>query len=175
MHVSVAMVFDIVPTPGTVWGLRCVTHPDYGLWGVFLGASSQQFQYTFHTIFNCTLNVLTIKKIWGERDQRQKLSQSSAVRKIPIGELKVTFSMIFLSLMDTIVYIPCAISWPIFDYFAVVEIKTQAEFDWLSHSSNISHTFLLLTGANRCLNFFALLTMPSFFQTLFCMTRKAKQ
>ncbi len=175
MHISVAWVFDIVPTPGTVWGLRCVTHPGFGLFGVFLGASSQQFQYTFHTIINCTLNVLTIMKIWDERGQRQKLSQSRAVHKIPTAEIKVTLSMILLSLMSTIGYIPCAISWPIFDYFAVVEIKTQAEFDWLSHSSNISHTFLLLTGANRCLNFFALLTMPSFFQTLFCMTRKAKQ
>ena len=166
MYVSVAWVFDIVPTPGTVFQLRCITHPDFGSFGILLGISSQQFQYSFHVIVNLVLNILTIYKLSIVTNHVERIGSASTINRRLRNTIRTTMTIITISLVNTILYIPCAITWPIFGYLAVVEKKTQFEYDLFLHSANLSHTFLLLTGLDRIVNFLVLCTMPSFRQTL---------
>ena len=176
MQLAVVLVFDLVPTPGTLFGVRCIIHPKYGLFGLLVGIPAQQMQYSVHTIINLVIIFLTLIQLYKGRKRRKDLVASRFMNfKLPRNEIKSTITILLISLSSTLFYIPCAITWPLYAYYAAIPIRTEEENIIYLHSAKLSHTFLLLTGSVRIINFVLLVcNVPSFRMTIheYCFKMK---
>ena len=175
-QLAVTFYFDLAQTPGTLEGLRCIVLLSRGIFGYIISLIAQQFQYSVHTVLNLLLNILTIKKLWDQKYKRLKLvgNMGTMSGKTSSLEARSTLAMVVISVIHTAVYIPCAVTWPSFAYYANKKITSQLEYELYLHASKIAHTFLLLTGTVRFVHFIILCTIPSFRDTILCRENHSK-
>lgn len=180
---SVVLVFGQIETPGTVHNTRCIVLREFGLIGVFVGVFAQQVQYSLHALLNAVFNALTLRKVWESRAAPIRRSAFGLGGKAARGggngglllsaEMRLTAAIVAISALRIVLYVPCAITWSMYDYYAMAErLETQLDFDLFRHSANLSHAFLLLTGLARIANFLLLLLEPSFRRSLVCSCRR---
>ena len=107
------------------------------------------------------------KRLTADRHNTRILNWSST-------EIKSTITILLISIIYTLIYLPCGISWTIFAIYAAIELKTPEQLEIYFHSTKLSHTFLLLTGSVRIFHFLILCTIPTFRMALLNVFSKRK-
>lgn len=151
----------MVVTPGTVTGLYCVTGSSSGTLGFVMSMIVQQVQYSVHTVLDLLLNLLTIYKL-SEARRKRALMTTNAPATMSASERRLTVLMIWISVLNSALFLPCAVTWPMYSFYSVLKKTNEAQFETFLLAANLAHTFILLTGLDRTFNFFLLLLMPSF-------------
>ena len=132
----------MVATPGTVTGLYCVTGSFSGTLGFVNSMIVQQVQYSVHTLLDLILDLLTIVKL-AEVRRKRALMTSNAPATMSASELRLTVLMIWISVLNSALFLPCAVTWPMYSFYSVLQKTTQAQYDTFLLVANLAHVCIL--------------------------------